>query len=220
MSILLFRHMTPEELVAFARTALQNALATPDLLAALDGFNFGTARLTPALALVDTAETFMAAFAKEYSEQYQATAALDAGWKAAHVPYDTHRRLAKLLLRNNPQKQKSLLLHESLPRALPGWLAQATTFYLNALGDATLLAGFATYNITQAILEAGQTAVQHVAALNAAQEKEKAEAQASTKTRDAALEALNDFITEFAEIAQLALPANQLREALGFGPVP
>lgn len=215
-----FRDMTGEELVFFAGNALKNALATPEILDALDVFNFGAARLTPAQTLVDTAAQLMADFAKEYSEQYQATAALEAGWKTAQTTYDTHRRLAKLVLRNNLQKQKVLLLHENLKRDLAGWLAQANTFYLNVLGDPALLTGFATYNITQAILEAGQAAVQHVAALNAAQEKEKAEAQASTKTRDAALEALNDFITEYDEISQIALPDSQMRDALGFGPVP
>ncbi|NEP46299.1 MAG: hypothetical protein F6K35_46720, partial [Okeania sp. SIO2H7] len=52
--------------------------------------------------------------------------------------------------------------------------------------------------------------------LNAAQEKEKGEAQQATKTRDEALDALDDWLGDFLAIAEVALADKpQLLEALG-----
>ncbi len=52
------------------------------------------------------------------------------------------------------------------------------------------------------------------------QEKEKSEAQKATKARDAALDALEEWYTEFRELAQIALEDDsQQLEALGMGSV-
>ncbi|MBK7919539.1 MAG: hypothetical protein IPJ94_25435 [Chloroflexi bacterium] len=84
-----------------------------------------------------------------------------------------------------------------------------------------MLAALAQYNVTEAQLLAGQTAVTAVANLNANQEKEKSEAQKATKARDKALDDLDEWYVEFRELARIALEddAQQL-EALGLGSIP
>jgi hypothetical protein len=61
------------------------------------------------------------------------------------------------------------------------------------------------FNVTQADLQQGRARVQHVTQLNAAQEKEKAEAQPATKARDAALDALDEWMMEFKQVDEIAL---------------
>ena len=76
------------------------------------------------------------------------------------------------------------------------------------------------YNIQQANVWLVQTLVQHVTELNAAQEKEKGEAQPATKARDAVLDQLDEWMMEFKQVAEIA-PAGspQQLEALQFGSV-
>lgn len=197
-----------------------NAQEVPEIAGALSAFGFDTARVQVGADLLATAETLQAVQVKEYSEQYQATTELTKAREQADGLYNTHRRLAKLALRDDPETQKALLLHESKKRGLDAWLGQAGVFYKNVLGDPDLLAALARYNVTEAQLLEGQTAVVVVASLNATQEKEKSDAQKATKARDEALDALDDWYTEFRELALIALEGDPQRlEALGLGTV-
>ncbi len=65
-------------------------------------------------------------------------------------------------------------------------------------------------------IQAGQAELQATIHAKAAQEKEKGEAQAATQNRDLALEALEDWMDDFLDIAQVALAEQvQLSEILG-----
>jgi hypothetical protein len=202
------------------RLGVENAQKVPAINSALALYGFDAARIKAGADLLAEAETLQAAQVKEYGEQYQATAALNQAQAAADKLYGLHRRLAKLALRDDPELQKSLLLQEPKKRSLDTWLGQAGVFYKNVLGDPDVLAALAKYNITEAQLLEGQTAVVATATLNAAQEKEKSESQRATKARDAALDALEDWYTEFRELAQIALEDDSQRlEALGMGSI-
>ncbi len=212
-----FVYVSMDQFLSQARLAIHNARHTPDILAALSAFGYDEARLQEGAALLAEAESLHARQVKEYGEQYQATAALNQARQAAEGRYNTHRRLARIALKGEPERQKAIKLQESRKRSLSGWLQQASVFYANTLGDAEVLAGLARFNVTQADLEAAQAAVQQVADLDAAQEREKSEAQRATKERDAALDALGDWLADMKEVARIALADDaQMLEALQF----
>jgi hypothetical protein len=203
-----------------ARLAVVNAAGVPPIGAALAQFGFDVGRLQEGAALLATAESLQAAQRRRYSEQYVASAALRNAWAAADKTYSAHRTLARLAFHSEPDRRVALLLHTPKKRILDPWLGQAGVFYQNLLGDSEMLAAMARYNITADLLAEAQTAVTQVALLNAAQKKEKANAQQGTRQRDAALDALNAWYVEFRTVARLALADDpQLLEALGFGPV-
>lgn len=105
-------------------------------------------------------------------------------------------------------------------RSLAGWLGQTQTFYNNLLNQPDLLGGMANFGYDPAKLESERGLVEHVARLNEQQEAEKGEAQAVTKQRDAALDALDEWLDDFKKIAEVALIASPQRlEKLGFGVV-
>jgi hypothetical protein len=54
-------------------------------------------------------------------------------------------------------------------------------------------------------LHAAQEQVAQAFALNSVQEQEKGEAQAATKQRDAAAEALDEWLSDFRVVAKIAL---------------
>lgn len=201
------------------RLAIQNG-QTPDIAAALAIYGYDAAKLGAGAPLLATTEDLQAVQKREYSEQYAATTALGTAWQAADKTYSTHRKLAKLALSDDPDGQKALMLHEHKAKTLDPWLGQAGVFYKNLLESAEMLAAMAVYNITDLMLIAARDAVVHIATLNGDQEREKSEAQKATKTRDAALDALDVWYSEFRTLARIALEDDpQMLEALGLGTI-
>ena len=95
-------------------------------------------------------------------------------------------------------------------------VAQAKRFYANALGNADTLAGLARFGITQEQLEAAQASLDEVEVASAAKQREMGEAQKATQTRDAAVDALEDWMSDFIAIARIAFEEDaQQLEKLG-----
>lgn len=202
------------------RLGIENAQAVPEIAAALAVYGYGADRFITGSALLSTAESLEAVQKKEYGEQYKATEALRAAWDAADKVYSTHRKLTKLALRDDKKMLATMLADQAKARTLSAWLKQAMVFYENALSQPEVLAALAIYNITAEMLTAGQTAVLAIVPLEAAQEREKMDAQKATKSRNAALDELDYWYTEFRDLARIALAEDQQRlEALGLGTI-
>jgi hypothetical protein len=106
-------------------------------------------------------------------------------------------------------------------RTLSGWLEQVSAFYVNLLSTPDLIAVMGAFGYDQARLEAEQALVQAVADACMAQEKEMDEAQEALKLCDARLDELDEWMSDFKAIAQVALEHDgPWLEKLGFGAVP
>jgi hypothetical protein len=91
-------------------------------------------------------------------------------------------------------------------------------FYNNATATPSIATALATKGITAAELTASKAAFKNLETLAAAQQKETGEAQEATKRRDAAYDALEDWMSDFRETAKVALRRHpQLMEQLGIG---
>jgi len=213
-------HGSIEQFLTTARTTVENAQSNPAIAAAVAAYGYDQTRLQQGAALLATAEELQAIQLREYGDQYQATVAFNEAFVQADGQYTVHRKLATLALKASPVQGKQLLLHQPKKRSRSGWLQQARDFYTNLLADESIIAALTRYNLAQADLEVGQTLVSQLSDLHVAQQGEKAEAQQATQERDAALDALNDWWTEFRDVARIALAATpQYLEALAFGPV-
>jgi hypothetical protein len=166
--------------------ALDNVQSTPEIATALATFGIAEARLQEGTELLAQARTLHADQVRERGEQHQATEALNRAWDEADETYSVHRRLVRLVFRDDLRKLDVLGLSGSRKRSLSGWLGQATVFYTNLVADAEALAALGRYNVTQEAIEAGKGLVDTVAQLNSAQKREKYEAQQATKDRDRA----------------------------------
>lgn len=203
-----------------ARVAITNAQEDPQLQANLALFGYDAAKLAAGSALLSEAETLMQQQAAEYGEQFAASEALVAARAEATVAYMRSLKVARVAFRKDAQAQAALLLNGERKQSLGGWLQQATTFYANLLADARLVGGMAQFGYDEAKLTAEQGLVTAVQSLDAAQEREKGEAQAATKARDGKLDELAEWLADFREIAAVALADEpQQLERLGFGAV-
>ena len=212
--------LTIEEHLLAAQVAINNALNQADILASLSLFGYDEAKLNAGKTLLTEAETLVNQQRVEYGEQYQASQAYSAARSAADKAYKRVLKVARVALKGNEQAATALMLNGRRKKTFSGWREQANALYTNLLNRPDLLAEMTTYGYDQPKLEAEQALVAAAEGTNLTHEAEKGDAQAATKARDAALDALDEWLDDFREIAEVALEDDpQQLEALGFGAV-
>jgi len=205
-----------DSLLHDAQVAIDNALDNPDILDALSLFGYTAERIQQGKALYTTALSAQTTQQLEAGEQKSATAELEANRAVAHTTYMRLVKIARVAFKRDAGIATQLDLNGDRKRSLAGWLAQTTQFYVSALTNPAIQVGFSEFGITGDKLRAGLLEVRAVEASNLTQEKEKGEAQAATQTRDEALDALQEWLSDYLAIAKVALEDNpQLLEALG-----
>ncbi len=204
-----------------AQLAIDAVLADPSLQAALTPFGYTAARMTSARALYEQAEALTAAQKMEYGEQYEATQTANNLLHTAQTAYKRSLQLARVAFKGNTKAQAGLGLNGERKRTYSGWVSQAELFYQGLLGNAALLADMAQFGYDATKLEAEFALVSAVRAAHVEQEREKGEAQDATQVRDAVLDELDEWLSDFKAVAQVALAdMGQKLESLGFGPIP
>lgn len=193
------------DLLNEAETALRNALSDQTLLDALGELGYDEATLQEGQSLLEAAQDAQQTMTVEYSEQYEATEALEAAYETAHSTYVRHLEVARIALKDERGAAEALKLRGRRKRTISGWLEQARTFYDNALANQDVLDALAGFNVTSEELTDGQAQVEAVAEANSMQEQEKGDAQDATHARDAAVDALDEWMSDFYAIARIAL---------------
>lgn len=205
-----------DQQLASVHLALNNARSDPELSEALAVFGYDEARLDAGMALYTAAAEAQQQQVREYGEQYAASDAFRAALDTAQAEYTRYVKVARIALKEDRGAYATLGLAGARKRTLAGWLAQARQFYTNAQASETVLAALGQFGVTQEKLTAGQAQVDEVESLSAAQKKETGEAQQATQARDAALEALDEWMGDFLAIARIALEDTpQLLEKMG-----
>jgi len=206
-----------EDRLLEAQVAIDNSLNIPTILNAVSAFGYDQPRLQAARALYDAVMVLVAAQKREYGDQYEATAVLQTTWDNADAAYKRTLKVCRILFKGNTGAAAALELSGSRKKSLSGWLEQVPAFYINLLGNADYITALAEFGYDQARLEAEAVLVQAVVDANAAQNKERGEAQDATLARDAKLDELDAWVARYKKVAQLALEESpQMLEQLGW----
>ncbi len=208
-----------DERLMAADLAINNALNTPDILAAVSQYGYNEARLKSGLALYRAARELVAGQQRAYGEQYAATQVFKTAREKAEQSYMCSLKMARIAFKGKRSAHTALMMRGRRRRVLAGWLEQSTVFYKNLLAAPELMAGLAQFGYTEAKLQAELELVKAVTETNHAQEVAKGEAVAATHARDDKLAELERWLSEFKAIARIALAGSQMQEALGLGPV-
>ena len=205
-----------DTLLSQAQLAIDNALTTPDILTALSDYGYTRTRIEQGKKHYNQAAAAQLAQTTAAGEQISATATVNAAWETAKKSYIRFVKVARIAFKRNPGIITQLALSGERKRTLSGWSAQATQFYNNALSNKEILSGLQEFGITEKKIKAGLADLKAIEAANLIQEKEKGEAQAATQKRDAALDELQDWMSDFRAIAKIALEDDPQRlESLG-----
>ena len=203
-----------------AQLAIDAVLADASLQTVLNSYGYDVAAMTAARALYEQAEALTALQQKEYGEQHAATEVVEKAWEVAKAPYIRSLELARIAFRKDRLAQTTLALGGIRKQSLTGWLKQAEQFYRNILATPELVAGLTKYSYTTAMLEAEYELVLALREANLVQERERGQAHKATETRDEVLDELDEWLSDFRDVARIAF-ANDLQklEGMGFGPV-
>ena len=200
-----------------AELAINNTLNSPSILAAVTPFGYDQAKLLAAKTLHQETLELVELQKKEYGEQYDATAAVEEAREAAEEAYTAALKIARLAFRGNDSARNALGLAGERKQSISGWLDETRRFYNNLLRTPAFLAKMATFNYSQAKLEAELALVDQVGILREIQHKERGEAQEATKVRDAKLDELDQWLADYKVVAEVALAASpQQLEQLGW----
>ena len=205
-----------DTLLSQAQLAIENALNNPQVLAYLADFGYTTERINQGKKLYNLAAAAQLQQQSEAGDQLSATAAVNAAWETAKKTYSRLMKVSRVALKNNAGAAVKLDLGGTRKKSLSGWMAQATQFYKQALANRDILSALKEFGITEQKLKTGLRELDAVEAANQKQEKEKGDAQAATQKRDAALDELQDWLSDYLAIAKVALEGDsQLLEGLG-----
>jgi len=202
-----------EQQLTDAQIVIDNALNNPSIRKQLESYGYDVKRIKAGKELREKAMMLHSAQKKEYGVQYGATDALLAARQEAATLYKKHLTLARMALPGNRGAWNTLQLNGARKRNFAGWVSQARVFYTNVLDIAAELE---TFGVTQAELETGQAMIEAVADARARQQQGKSKAQQTTRQRNEALQALNQWMDDFMTVARIALRESpQELEALG-----
>ena len=101
--------------------------------------------------------------------------------------YTQYLKIGRIAFRNNCNAEESLILRGRRKQTFSGWISQSRAFYENALVKPEFIEAFNEFNITPEKMEAGQVLVN------------------TTVKRDFAFDALKDWMSDFVDIARIAL---------------
>lgn len=210
------RKTSIDQFLSETRIALTNAGNDAEVQAELARFGYDAARLAEGRALLDAATRLHGSQQAEYGEQIAATTAFQDAFEAARAAYVRHLTLARVAFKDDAGAAVALKLGGRRKRSYSGLLDQARQFYDNVLASEARTAAMAAYGQTEEVLGEARALVLAAIDANAAQEHEKGDAQRTTQERDAAFDALGDWMSDFIAVARVAFTDDgQQLEKLG-----
>ena len=216
------------EKLASAGTLIDNSLTDPEILAKISEMGYDEAALNEGKQLKDEANTLHLQQIKEYGEQFGATQALHDALDAASEAYMNAVIVARIAFKNDVAAQSTLQITGPRSLTVNGLLDQAEVFYSNLLANPEMQTPMQNYDIirehpgygpkrisddlnnekygyVETKLQEEQAMMEAARQAYLVQYKEKGDAQAATKARDAKLDKLNTWVYDFKTIARIAL---------------
>jgi|HigsolmetaAR202D_1030399.scaffolds.fasta_scaffold00093_25 hypothetical protein len=204
------------EKLAEAQLFLNNASQDPFIAECLAAFGYDTARINQGFQLYQHALEATRVHEREYARQY---AARDQFLEARRQLEEKHRpllKIARIAFQDDRAADQLLHLSGRRKREFALWLNQLHAFYSNVQQNNQLLEGLGEFNVTHGQIEEVVELLRAVEETWYGYEREKGNAQAATKARDAAVAELNTWMRNARPIARIAVAEQpQLLEKLG-----
>jgi hypothetical protein len=187
----------------------------PEILERMNSYGYTAERITGGEELLKNARRQVARHSEEYSEQYVATEELEKSRATTYTEYIITLKVVRVAFKNQPGKLPDFNATGRRKRSLSGWLNDARVMYTN-LQSPEALEVMSKYGYTSERLQKEYQQVEEVSQLHSKRLAETSGAQQSTQERDAAIDEVCNWFSDFRAIARVALyDKPQLLEALG-----
>lgn len=202
--------------IASYQTALTNVEAQPTIASTMDLFGYTSEVIAEGKVLLSETQNAFVQNRREDDESRVAYADFSNKCFAIDDTYTLHRKMAKVIFRNDDILLQKLALKGRVPKAYVNWLAAIKTFYSEIAADAEIQSKLARLKFQKEEADAGLTAIAEVEASRSNYIKETGESQEATQTKDAAFAKLDHWMQDFYAVAKIAMDDKpQLLEALG-----
>lgn len=210
------RTLTEAEALEQYRVALNNAETQPEIAAVMAEFGYDSKGIKTGKTLLTDARTAYDSNRTEDDETSAAYNNFEQQKEKLAESYNLHRKKAKVVFRNDPVTLDRLAVSGVLPKAYVTWLETVKKFYVVVAADPTITQKLAKLKFTAEDIAAANAVLGKLENARAVYLLEKGESQEATKAKDAAMVAIDDWMSEFYAVAKIALEDKpQLLEALG-----
>ena len=200
------RNYSIDSRLSFAYNAISNALRNDDIKKAMLEYGYDDASIKSGRTLYEEAHILHSIQLREYGDQLFVTNDLIQAKAEANIIYVRHLKLARIALRDSYELSEVICLNDKTSFSLFGWLDQVNSFYKKINHSSPQVALLLkNIGLTEEKLKIGLQKVKAVETKLDKQLKKDGEAHKSTKKRDNAFDVMNDWVTDFMEIASIAL---------------
>jgi hypothetical protein len=195
--------------------ALENAEEQPGIAAKMAELSYDSEKIAEGKSLLaQTMQVYMKNKTEDV-ETSEASAKFKTDRELLEKTFRRHRRKARVVFRKDPVMLQRLAIDDDVPGAYAKLMETVSVFYSEA-GKPDVLDKLARLGITGKDISGGMELASSVSDDRNNYLREVGESEAATKAKDAAMAAMQDWMTEFYAVARIALEDQpQLLEALG-----
>ena len=211
-----YSRLSKEEILHQAGLRINNSLGDDEIKNAVAGMGYTEEKFNEGDNLLKDSQTLYQIQLKEYGDVDAAQDKLKTSRKEVYGSYITMLTIARIAFKNDVQAISTLELNGSRATTLSGWLSQARNFYNSLLNNEEWKTVMAGYGQTDEKLTEALDNVNGVAQAAENVKKEMGDAQNATQKRDMKFEELTDWLSDYDQIAEIALADKpQLLEKIG-----
>lgn len=197
-----------------AQIAINNAIADPEIAAAVAEFGYTPEKIGEGKQFLDAAVAALNAQKVAAGAQRISTVALKKAEKKARDAYQALAKVARACL--NKAQLTSLGLNRAEPKPIAAFLTAAYALFDNARTVPEVSEILAEHRYNETKLNAGRELIVAFDTANQQQEVTKGNAQQATQDQNEAMKTLHEWYAKFIKIAKVALrDQKQMLEKLG-----
>lgn len=198
------------------RTALTNAASHAEIKAALANFGMDDAKVAVGTTLYTTTQSIWELNKKEDAESTVASNSYKAKFNELDAIFKRHRHFTLTFFKKQPDVLVTLGVKGRFPATYNDFFDKVKQFYSGIKNNPAIQAKMDIIKITSSVVDANLAILTELLAERSNYDKELSESQDTTKSKNAALMELKEWIEDFDAIAKIALYDNpQLLESLG-----
>lgn len=201
--------------IELARVALTNVESQPEVAAAMADFTYDSAKIAEGNAVLASTRAAFDFNKLEDDETAEARSEFNTSKKQLHETFKRHRKVAKAALVKDTVGLAKLI-PGAIPKSYINWIEANKKFYGLLKTDTEMLAKVARYKLGEEEVNQTLSLITTVENNRAVYLREIGESQDATKAKDAAMQELDTWMSEFYAVAEIALEDKpQLLETLG-----
>jgi len=198
------RNKTIADVLAIAKRAYENTMNNPQIGEPMAAFGYDRRKMEILGALYADASKAHNTQVIENGEKTESYAIFKKYYEIIHNDFSRLRKIARIVFKREPAKLEKIVAAAVKKLSINGSMLQIKTCYENLLNSSDLLNAFAQHGITVEVINGYYSTFQEAERTYVAYKKELGEAQDSTESRDAKIDALYDFLSDFIGFAKIA----------------